>query len=89
MVSAVFKELSTNAWKSFTREAIPALNTKGHSSSQYNGALKLPLTPLLGRIANVTKILQLLCSKQEDMKIKFIRKATQVNALNCVTAVAA
>jgi len=33
--------------------------------------------------------LQLLCSKQEDMKIKFIRKATQVNALNCVTAVAA
>ena len=48
-----------------------------------------PVDPLLGRIANVTKTLQLLCSKQEDMKIKFIRKATQVNALNCVTAVAA
>ena len=55
-----------------------------------NGALKLPLTLLLGCIANVTKIfLQLLCSKQEDMKIKFIQKVTQVNALNCVTAVAA
>jgi len=33
--------------------------------------------------------MQLLCSKQEDIKIKFTRKATQVNALNCVTAVAA
>ena len=53
------------------------------------GAFKLPVTPLLGHIANVTKILQLPCSKQEDMKIKFIRKATQVKALNCVTAVAA